>query len=136
MAKKNKIRYTSSPKQFAGITLSGNVYLQYRDEESAENIRGDLLVFAECKQLHTNHFAAYDRTGFTGYFKVDVHDGKEWQPVILNEIFEHREQHFSRTERPIDTFNLCYELLTALKGRMLSRTYREHYELAPAPEEE
>ena len=130
MAKKNKIRYTATPKIRAGITLTGNVYLQYRDEDKAESVRGDLLVFAECKQLHTNYLAEYERTGFTGYFRVDVYDGKDWQPVILNEIFEHREHHFSRTDRPIDTYTLCREMLAALKGRELTRTYREHYELA------
>ena len=131
MGKKNKIRYTAKPKNFASITLTGNVYLQYRDEEKAESLRGDLLVFAECKQLHTNYFAEYERTGFTGYFKVDVFDGKDWQPVILSEIFEHHEHHFSRTDRPIDTYHLCHEILTSLGGRTLSRTYREHYELVP-----
>ncbi len=129
MGKKNKIRYTSANKPRATITLTGNVYLQYHDEEGADIQKGDLLVFAECKQLHTNYFAQYEQTGFTGYFKVDVSDGKEWQPVILNEIFENHEHHFSRTERPMDTFTLCKEMLAALKGRSLSRTYREHYEL-------
>ncbi len=133
MAKRNKITYTSTPKQRSGITLNGNVYLQYRDEEKAESMRGDLLLFAECKQLHTNFLAEYERTGFTGYFKVDVFDGKDWQPVILNEIFEHHEHHFSRKDRPLDTFNLCHEMLVALKGKNLSRTYREHYELAEEP---
>lgn len=132
MGKKNKIRYTAEQKIRPEITLTGNVYLQYRDDEEVEqNQRGDLLVYAECRQLHTNYFAQYDATGFTGYFKVDVYDGKEWQAVILNEIFEHHEHHFSRTEKPIDTFNLCREMLTALKGRTLMRTYREHYELMP-----
>ena len=129
MAKRNKITYTSSPKNRTGITLNGNVYLQYRDDELAESVRGDLLVFAECKQLHTNYLAEYEQTGFTGYFKVDVFDGSEWRPVILNEIFEHHEHHFSRRDRPIDTYNLCREMLLKLKDKTLSRTYREHYEL-------
>jgi hypothetical protein len=125
---KRKISYTSEQKNRPVITLTGNAYLQYRDEDH-ETHKGDLLVFAECKQLHTNHLAEYDRTGFTGYFKVDVWDGNDWKPVILNEIFTHHEHHFSRTERPIDTFNFIKEMLTALAGKNLTRTYREHYEL-------
>ncbi len=132
---KRKITYTSTPKKRVGIVLTGNVYLQYRDDESVEiNQKGDLLVYAECKQLHTNHLAEYDQTGFTGYFKVDVYDGVAWQPVIINDIFSHHEHHFSRTERSIDTYALCKEMLTALAGRTLLRTYREHYELEEVEE--
>lgn len=130
---KRKITYTSEQKNRPTITLTGDVWLQYRDEDH-ETKKGDLLAFAECKQLHTNYFAEYAQTGFTGYFKVDVFDGKEWQPVILNEIFENHEHHFSRTERPIDTFEFIKEMLTALAGKKLTRTYREHYELLEAEE--
>lgn len=127
---KRKITYTATPKKYVAIELNGNVYLQYQDDEDVEQSKkGDLLAYAECKQLHTNYFGEYSRTGFTGYFKVDVFDGEEWQPVILNGIFDHHEHHFSRTERPIDTYRLIKEMLTALKGRKLARTYREHYEL-------
>lgn len=137
MAKRNKIRYTSTPKNRAGIILSGNVYLQYRDEDIAETIKGDLLVFAECKQLHTNFLGEYERIGLTGYFKVDIYDGNDWKPVILNEIFEQRQHHFGRKDRPIDTYTLCHEILSGLKGKSLIRTYREHYELLPStPSEE
>lgn len=129
MGKRNKVRYTASPKSRVAIVLNGNVYLQYRDDELAQSVKGDLLVFAECKQLHTNYLAEYEQTGFTGYFKVDVFDGKDWQPVILNDIFDHHEHHFCKTERPIDTYNLCREMLQKLAGRSLTRTYREHYEL-------
>lgn len=127
---KRKITYTATPKKRVAITLTGNVFLQYREEDAvAQAKKGDLMVFAECKQLHTNYLAEYEQTGFTGYFKVDVSDGTDWQPVILNEIFAHHEHHFSRTERPIDTYNLCKEMLAALAGKNLTRTYREHYEL-------
>ena len=130
MAKKNKIRYTAEVKNRPQIVLTGKVFLQYRDDELVEQTnKGDLLVFAECKQLHTNYLGEYTRTGFTGYFRVDVYDGKEWQPVILNEIFRNHEHHFSKTERSIDTFNLCEEMLVAFRGKTLTRTYREHYEL-------
>lgn len=127
---RRKVTYTATPKRRVEIVLTGNVYLQYVDDEAVEQTKkGDLLAYAECKQLHTNYLAQYGQTGFTGYFKVDVYDGAEWQPVILSGIFDAHEHHFSRTERPIDTYNLCRDLLTALSGRLLVRTYREHYEL-------
>jgi len=133
---KRKIAYTSTPKRYVAIELTGNIYLQYVDDDAAAIAKkGDLMVFAECKQLHTNHLAEYENTGFTGYFRVDVSDGSEWRAVILNEIFENHEHHFSRKERPIDTYNLIKEMLTELKGRNLTRTYREHYELEIKEEE-
>jgi hypothetical protein len=130
MGKKNKIRYVAETKKRVEIFPTGNVYLQHRDEELvAQTIKGDLLVFPECVALNTNHLGEYTRTGFVGYFRVDVFDGVDWQPVILNEIFRDREHHFSKTERSIDRFNFILEMLQALKGRTLLRTYREHYEL-------
>ena len=136
MGKRNKVRYTSAPKSKVTITLSGNVSLQYRDDEKIDTtMKGDLLVYAECKQLHTNYFAQYDRTGFTGYFKVDVYDGNAWQPLIITDIFTSHENHFSRTEKPADTYAICEEILKALTGRTLLRTYREHYELEEVDEE-
>jgi hypothetical protein len=134
---RRKITYTATPKKRVPIELTGTVYLQYVDDaQSAIAKKGDLLVYAECKQLHTNYYAQYENTGFTGYFRVDVSDGTDWQPVILNEIFAGHEHYFSRTERPIDTYNLIKEMLTALAGRILTRTYREHYELEEINKEE
>jgi hypothetical protein len=131
MGKRNKITYTATPKKRVDIALTGNVYLQYRDDERVEKThKGDLLVYAECKQLHTNYLGEYERTGFTGYFKVDVFDGSEWRAVLLNDIFPSNEHHFSRTERSIDTYHLIYDMLTALARKPLTRTYREHYMLA------
>ena len=88
-----------------------------------------MLVFAECRALHTNHLGEYERTGLSGYFKVDIFDGKEWRPVILNEIFNDKEHHFNRRDRPLDTYLLCKEKLEKLRDKNLQRTYREHYEL-------
>ena len=135
MGKRNKIRYTATAKPTVAIELSGNVYLQYRDDEAvADTHKGDLLCYAECKALHTNFMGEYERTGFVGYFKLDVYDGKAWQPVLLNDIFTEREHHFSKTERSLDTFLLCQQRLQALRGKRLVRTYREHYELEATDE--
>ena len=130
MAKRNKIRYTSEVKNRPTMVISGNVYLQHDDDaEAQETLKGDLLVYPECRQLQTNRLGEYNNTGFTGYFKVDVYDGKEWQPLLLNDVFEENENHFSRTERPIDTYKICKERLLTHKGKIITRTYREHYTL-------
>jgi hypothetical protein len=104
--------------------------LQYVDEELiALPQKGDLMLFAQCEALHTTRQGDYWATGVSGYFKVDVYDGKKWQPVSLPELFPGREHHFSKTECPIDTYEFCKELIIPLTSRILLRTYREHYVL-------
>jgi len=128
---KRKVTYQSKEKTKVTMVLTGRIFLQYVDDEIAlEAQKGDLLVYANNEALHTTKLGEYDSTGFTGYFKVDVSDGKVWQPLIINDVFKHNENHFAKTERPIDTYNICFEILRGLEGRVLNRTYREHYELA------
>lgn len=128
--KHNKKRYQREEKPLKPIVLSGNVFLEYVDDEAlAKPAKGDVKMFASCKELHTTYLGAYEYTGFVGYFKVDVFDGYDWKPVILSELFPGREHYFSKSECPIDTYRLCAEIIARLKGRSLKRTYREHYEL-------
>jgi len=137
MAKHNKVRYQSKPKARVAITLTGVVFLQYADEEKmADAKKGDLLLYPYNDALHTNRFGEYEATGFTGYFKLDVHDGNTWKPVLLADIFTSQEHYFSKKERPLDTYNLCAELLRARAGQALTRTYREHYQPENSVEEE
>ncbi len=126
--KRNKVRYQSTPKKRVEIILTGMVYLMFRDEDAiATAQKGDLLVFPNNEALHTNRQGEYEATGFTGYFKVDVCSGKEWLPVLIQSIFPEHENHFSKSERPIDTFNLIAEILEGMKEKTLLRTYREHF---------
>ncbi len=135
--KRNKIRYTSTPKPRIAIVLTGDIYLRYVDDDKIELARkGDLQVFPCNEALTTVRQGDYRSTGFAGYFKVDVYDGKEWQPVILQEVFTGREHYFSKTECPIDTYAICHDVLKALAGRCLVRKYREHYELEEQAEEQ
>lgn len=135
MGKRNKIRYQSKEKPKVSITLTGTVYLKYVDDEAIETpLRGDLLVYPQNDALNSTRLGDYDSTGFVGYFKADVFEGNVWCPVLLTEIFLHREHHFSKTECPIDTYALCADILKALQGRTLTRTYREHYELDALPD--
>ena len=130
MAKRNKIRYQSKPKDKVIITLTGAIYLRYEDDEAIEQpVKGDVMVYPYNDALNSTRQGDYYSTGFSGYFKVDVFEGNVWCLVLLNDIFPHQEHHFSKSECPIDTFNLCAEILRGLAGKRLVRTYREHYEL-------
>lgn len=133
MGKRNKIRYQAEKKQKITIVLTGQVLLRYVDDEAIDLAKkGDLMVYPNNDALNSNRMGDYESTGFSGYFKVDVHDGREWQPVIISDIFANHENHFAKSERPIDTYNICHELLVQLSGKRLLRTYREHY----TPDEE
>jgi hypothetical protein len=138
MGKRNKIRYQSEKKPRVLITLTGNVYLRFVDDEAIEAaVKGDMQVFPNNDALNSTRLGEYDGIGFSGYFKVDVFDGRNWQPVIINDIFTDHENHFGKGERPIDTYVICEDVLKALAGQKLLRTYREHYELDDGePEEE
>jgi hypothetical protein len=128
MTRHNKVRYQSKPKPRVTIELTGDVYLMYRDEETiAVAKKGDLMLYPYNEALQTIRQGEYDEKGFSGYFKVDVYDGREWRLVLLNDIFPKREHHFSKTERPIDTYGLCEDILRRMAGTTLVRTYREHY---------
>ncbi len=131
MAKRNKISYQVKEKTKVTITLTGVVLLQYVDDEAALTAKkGDLLVYPNNEALNTTRLGEYQNTGFTGYFKVDISDGRNWQPLLLNSIFKDNVHHFSKSERPFDTYNLCAEILRGLAGSTVERTYREHYQLA------
>lgn len=131
MTRHNKKHYQAKTKQEKRLTLTGKIFLMYRDEEEETNRAqaGDLLVYPSCEPLHTIRQGDYEGTGVAGYFKADISDGRNWCALLVHDIFTDREHHFSKYERPMDTFTLCEEMLTALKGRQVKRTYREHYEL-------
>src|SRR5689334_8102868 len=102
MGKRNKIRYRSAPVRRIPIVLTGQVWLKFRDEEEMTQAKkGDVMLHPYNDVLRTERQGDYGSTGFAGYFKVDVHDGREWRPVILTGIFMHHEHHFSKSERPI-----------------------------------
>lgn len=129
MGKRNKIRYQAKVKDKVLLTISGNVYLRYEEEEEIEAAKkGDLLVYPQNESLNTTREGDYYSTGFSGYFKVDVNDGKQWCAVLLNDIFPDKENHFAKSELPIDTYGICKEILITWAGKRLERTYREHYQ--------
>ncbi len=130
--KHNKIRYRARSKPRPVQTLSGTVYLQYRDDTVANFSNGDLLLYPSVEALHTFKRGEYDTVGYSGYFKIDVYDGKDWLPLLAQDFFTGREQYFSKTERPSDTFMVCANILKSFKGREVRMAYREHYRLVDA----
>jgi len=129
--KRNKIRYQSKPKDKVYLMPNGRVFLKYVDDESIDRAKkGDLMLYPYNDALNSNRLGEYESTGYVGYFKVDVFDGKQWCLVLVNDIFIHSEQHFSKKERPIDTYAVCKAVLEQLKDKPLLRTYREHYTLS------
>ncbi|MBV8939789.1 MAG: hypothetical protein JO089_08150 [Alphaproteobacteria bacterium] len=132
--KHNKKRYQAHAKPAVIIHCTGRVYLRYRDEEEiARATKGDLMLFPSVEALQTLHQGEYGLRGYAGYFKLDVFDGKSWQPVRLTDVFRGREHYFGKGERPADTAAVCEEALAALGNFALKRTYREHYALVQAP---
>lgn len=130
VGRKNKIRYVAKDKPKKLIGISGVIGLLYADDAQLDAPeKGDFKVFPKCEELHEAYFAQYEALGFSGYFKVDVWDGRSWCPVVLAEIFPERTHYFGKKDLPIDCYHLCYDVLHTLKGRQLARTYREHYEL-------
>ncbi len=137
MGKRNKVRYTSKPKDRKTVTLTGNVFLKHEDDdvEISQAVKGDLLVYP-CSEIENIIVDTGYRTGgLAGYFKVDVFEGNVWCLVLINDIFPDGEHHFSKTEYPIDTFQLIGEILVGWAGKTLIRTYREHYQPLEADDE-
>lgn len=132
MGKRNKIRYTSTEKIKRRITITGTVFLQYEDSDIdiAAAEKGDFLLLPQNDALQTNKQGDYRSRGHAGYFRAEIFDGKFFKPVQFNSICKNREQYFTKSEHPLDTFKLCGEILIKLAGRQLIQTYRDHYTLA------
>lgn len=130
MGKKNKIRYKAEVKDKKLLTLSGGIFLDNSDEFDAQErfAIGDIKFYA--RSTPPGQQVDYFTTGMSGYFKFDIWDGKQWCLVLLDDIFSKREHHFSKTECPIDTYELVAEIMKGWAGKQLERTYREHYQPA------
>ena len=129
MGKRNKIRYQSKLKPQVTLVMSGNVYLEYVDDEALEAPqKGDVKFYPYNEALNSTRVGEYESTGFAGYFKADIYDGWGWRLMLLNDIFPGQENYFSKNERPIDTYTLCREMFVAQPNRVFERIYREHYQ--------
>ncbi len=129
MGKRNKLRYQVKQKPQITLAMSGEVYLEYVDDDAlASPKKGDVKFYPYNEALNSTRVGDYESTGFAGYFKADIYDGWGWRLLLLNDIFLQQENYFAKTERPIDTYRLCREIFLAEPNRMFERTYREHYQ--------
>ena len=130
MGHKRKLRYQSKGNQYPTLTLTGRSSLLHEEESyPEERLTGDVLFYLHAdtsgRERDDPH---YDRTGGSGYLKAMLHDGRDWQFMLMDEIFSGREHHYAKTERPIDTFARCQEVIAAHAGTVMQRKYRQHYE--------
>lgn len=118
-------------KNFKTLVISGKVYLRFEDDpEEIIPASGDVVFFLSTdSDTRKPMQGEYYRTGSKGYLKLDIFDGKSWQPLILADFFEQNENHYSKKERPIDTFNLCCSIFAQFVGKPVYKIYREHYTL-------
>jgi hypothetical protein len=136
MSKARLKRYQSQGNVFPRLTLTGRVLLKYMDDgEEGSELRsplepGDVRFYLHddlngSGRLHGD----YDGYGIAGYLKLEVYDGKDWRLVKMDDFYPDRAHHFSKKERPYDTYLMCRERMVEAKGQKLMRTYREHYAL-------
>ncbi len=123
-------RYQEKETPKAAFALSGKVLLKYEDDEEIETAgQGDVFLYLHFERADRGmEITDYRTSGNAGYMKAMVHNGKGWKPLLTEAFFPGREHHFSKKERPWDTFLLCREMLQKEKGSPLRRSYREHYE--------
>lgn len=130
MTKRNKKRYQARPDHSPRLTLTGNVYLKYEDEEAIASAgKGDLMLYLNTDNAPQPLIKGdYHTTGYAGYFKADIYDGRKWTPLHLTDFFAARQHHFHKKEQAHDCYLLCAEILRVQIGAEVIRTYREHYE--------
>lgn len=137
MGQRRKKRYKSKPNPHPPLFLTGRAYLKYweafRPDGAFEVGDMEFFLFSDTMGREEDD-PGYDHIGGSGYLKARVYDGKEWQPLVMDDLFPQRQHHFNKSEMPHDTFVVCKEYAeTELKGLKLQRGYRMHYE--PAPDE-
>jgi hypothetical protein len=119
-------------KTVKSLFLSGNVYLKYEDEEALETPeKGDICLYLNTENTDKTRIKGdYFRTGYAGYYKAEIFDGKEWQFLNVNDFCEHKEHYFSKSERSFDTYTLCSEFFRNAAGAEVFKGYRGgHYSL-------
>ena len=110
------------------LVISGKTHLQGCGAENKAAI-GDVLLSPQID--NKNNFVIdedlYHQNGHRGYLRAHVYDGKNWGNLNSNEIFQDKENNFSKTELAIDTAQICITSIASLAGTALYRTYRDHY---------
>lgn len=126
----NRYRPEKSAPSASGIRLSGRVFLREEVENDPEFTpeKGDAWMYIYEPAGVPGGRSSYIPAA-AGYFKVEVFEGRRWFLLAADAVFSEKEHHFSRGTLPFDTFELCAERIVQHAGKMLARTYREHYEI-------
>lgn len=134
MGHKRKLRYQSKGNQYPTLQLTGRSCLLHEEQTYPEALeKGDTLFYLHGDSLGRDRDnPQYERSGGSGYLKAMVYDGKDWQHMLMDELFAQGEHRYAKTERPRDVFTRCQELIGQYAGTVLQRKYRQHYE--PLPE--
>jgi hypothetical protein len=120
-------------KNVRSLPLTGKVYLKYQDydeeaEDTVEPGDGDILLYLNNDADDRIYYkGGYHKKGHAGYFKGSVYDRGEWKPLMVQDIFEEKENYFTKSAFPIDIFNYCKEILEGLADTLVYRSYREHF---------
>ena len=110
------------------LTLSGKIFLEIEDEEeilAAE--KGDLLFRINIDAQNYETLGDYRISGYKGFFRISVYDGKSWFYLSPTEFFEHKENYFAKNEYPYNCYLNCKEIMEKFKGETLYKSYRDHY---------
>ena len=134
MVKRVKRRYKPKGNKFPTLTLTGRCFLLHHPESYIDALqRGDIMFYMHSDtSFRSKDEPFYEMVGGAGYIKAEVYDGKEWQFLVMDDLFEDKQHHFNKKERPLDTYILCEEFVQTLQGKEMRRIYRSHYE--PIPE--
>ncbi len=107
------------------IKLSGVVFVKYIDDDATPRV-GDVMLYLNDDSTTTNP-GDYDDLSRSGYVKAKVFDGLVWQNIDITEFCHHRENKFSKKQRPIDSIDLCRDVMVSSSSIVIFKTYRGHF---------
>jgi hypothetical protein len=112
------------------LVISGTIFLDLESEDQLLTPEaGDVLFYIEVEGPFYPNDGTYSFNGYKGCFRMRVFDGKIWGFLNPQEFFPNKENHFAKSEYPINCYNLCSEIMKKFAGTTIYRTYRDHYTL-------
>ena len=131
MGSKRKKRYQSKGNIYPPLVMTGRCYLMDWEESYLDSLQtGDVRFYMAADSMgRDKENPGYDFIGGAGYIKAMIYDGREWQFLVMDDVFTQKEHHFNKKEMPYDTYVICADVIAGLAGAKLYRTYRQHYKL-------
>jgi hypothetical protein len=115
-------------KNLKSLHITGNIFLEEIDiDEITSAVKGDILLYPVVERSVVDLSQFYYKKGCRGYFKAKIYDGYNWCHIDMLDLFDDKQNYFSKTEIPIYTFKLCKSVIEDMKDMELFKTYREHY---------